>query len=128
MKKATLSILLISLIALFGCQLKENYAMQSSFSNEAITKTSLEVKDKNLSLEMPFADFSCDIKSFKPVLSRDNEVFTIILEGSETVDRCPQKFSAEITGLKPGDYWLKVIYRKAGQDREVFYQPFNIAK
>lgn len=126
MKKTILLIFLISVISLAGCKLKENYAMQSSFSNEIITKTVLEVEGSTLTLELPFADFSCDIKSFKPTLDRQAETFTIVLEGTETTERCSQKFSTEITGFEKGDYWLKVIYRKGGQDIEAYYQPFNI--
>lgn len=124
--KKLIFIALIFVFLISGCQFKENYSMTSSFSNEIITKTVLEVEGSVVTLELPFADFSCDVKSFKPTLDRKAETFTIVLEGTEATERCSQKFSTEITGLEKGDYWLKVIYRKEGQDIEAYYQPFNI--
>ncbi len=113
---------------LAGCQLKENYSMQSSFTNEIITQTKLEIKTDGISVEVSFADFSCDLKSFKPTLSRDTDTFTISLQGNETTQRCPQKFSSEIKGIEPGDYWLKVIYQKGDEARQVVYQQFTVTK
>lgn len=102
--------------------------MQSSFTNDIATETKVEVVTDGLNAEVPFADFSCDIKSFKPVLNRDADTFTITLKGNETTERCGQKFSAQITGVVPGTYWLKVIYQKAGSSQQVLYQQFTIAK
>ena len=61
--KIIILILLFSLV-LVGC-LKESYSMQYGFSGELITETKLESKPDGVYLEMPFADFSCDSKSFK---------------------------------------------------------------
>lgn len=102
--------------------------MQYSFSNEIIVESKLQPKADGLELEVPFADFSCDIKNIKAVLDRQADNFTLIISGNETTDRCSEKFSAEISGIKPGTYWLKVIYRQGDQDQQVLYQQFTVSK
>lgn len=102
--------------------------MQYSFSNEIITTSKFEPIDNGFNLEILFTDFSCDAKSFKAVLSRQGSDFVLTLSGNETDQRCSQKFSAEISGIQPGIYWLRVIYKKAGQDQQVLYQQFTVNK
>jgi len=117
------------LIFLFtGCQFKESYSMQYGFTNEIITQTLLELKDGGVKIEIPFADFGCEPKSYKAVLERKEKDFVLTISGTETEKRCPFKFWADISGIPAGDFWLKVIYDKAGEKQEVFYQPFSIAK
>nr|AQS29869.1 hypothetical protein [uncultured bacterium] len=102
--------------------------MQYGFSGELITETKLESKPDGVYLEMPFADFSCDSKSFKASLDVSGKNLVLSLSGNETKERCSVKFYADIMGIKPGDYWLKVIYNKNGESQEVLYQEFNINK
>jgi len=132
MKNKTLPIVfLLSCFFAFlftGCQFKESYSMQYSFTNEIITQTILDLKDDSLEIEIPFADFGCELKNYKAVLERKEKDFILMISGTETENRCQAKFSAEISGIPAGDFWLKVIYDKAGDKQEVFYQPFSIAK
>ena len=128
MKRLILLFLFIVLSSLTACQLKENYAMQSSFTNEVIIENKVTPRADGLSLEVGFADFSCDITSFGPVLSRSGNSFKVILEGNETIKRCSQKFSANITGIQPGEYWISVIYKKADQEQQVLYEQLTISK
>ena len=102
--------------------------MQYGFSSEITTENRLQTKADGLELEIPFADFSCDVKNMKAILDRQADNFTLIISGNETTNRCSETFSAEISGIKPGTYWLKVIYQKADQDQQVLYQQFTVAK
>jgi len=125
MKKIILGILVPSLF-LVGCQLKENYALQASFTNEVITKINMEVTSDGVKVDIPFADFSCEPESFKPILERKSNDFIIILEGNETSERCSSKFSAKITGISSGTYWLKVVYKKGEEDQRILYEEFKV--
>ncbi|MBI3291168.1 hypothetical protein HYZ76_02690 [Candidatus Falkowbacteria bacterium] len=109
-----------------GCKLQENYAVQYGFSNEVITETKFVITKDGVDMEIPFSDFSCDPKSFKAVLERRGNEFTMIIQGTETQQRCNQKFSAEIRGISSGDYTIKVIYKKSGEEQEVLYRDFSI--
>lgn len=124
MKKITFLFFII--FNLSACQLVQNYDMISSFTNEIKTETKVESKSNGLLLEIPFADFSCDISSFKSKLNREGDVFTLMISGQESTKRCSQLFSANIEGIEQGDYWLKVIYNKNGDQQEVLYQEFSI--
>jgi hypothetical protein len=121
-------ILLIAVLILTGCNIKENYSVQYSFSNEIITAVKFATKAGGVNLEIPFADFSCDAKSFKVQLSRQEDTFTLTIKGQETLERCSQKFSAEISGIETGTYWLKVIYLKGQTRQEVFLQQFSLTQ
>ena len=111
---------------LSACQLVQNYDMTSSFTNEIKTETKVESKSNGLLLEIPFADFSCDITSFKPKLNREQDIFILTISGQESVERCSQLFSADIGGIEKGNYWLKVIYDKNGSQQQVLYKAFRI--
>lgn len=127
MKKISLTIILLTaIVGLSACQLEENYVMQYGFSNEIITETKFETIANGLKLEVPFADFSCDPQSFKGILDRKEKTFTLTLEGTETTNRCSQKFYANITGIQPGNYWMAVVYNKNGQKNQVVYEQFSI--
>lgn len=128
MRKIILAILALNLVLVTGCWLKESYSMQYSFSNEMVTENKLQPKADGLELEIPFADFSCDTKSMKAVLDRRGNNFILNISGTETQQRCSEKFSAEISGIKPGTYWLKVIYRQGDSDQQVLYQQFIVSK
>jgi len=123
-----LTILLIIVISLAACRLKEEYSMQYGYSNEVVTETKVVTKSNGLNLEIPFADFSCDSTSFKAVLDRKDKTFTLSMKGTETTERCSQKFFANITGIESGTYWLKVVYDQGSQQQEVLYEQFTIAK
>lgn len=115
------------LLTLAGCSLQENYSVQYGFTNEVTTETKLNVTSGGMELQTPFADFSCDTKSFKADVSRQNDTFTVLLSGNETTERCTQKFFLSISGVQSGTYWIKVIYRKAaGEEQQVVYQQFKV--
>ncbi|HLC89794.1 MAG TPA: hypothetical protein VJG65_02430 [Patescibacteria group bacterium] len=126
MKKIYFSLIIFGLI-LAACQLKQNYTMQYGFSNEIITASQTSEAKDGFKIELPFADFSCDAKSFKAVLNRKENNFTITLNGVETQERCSQKFFAEVAGIKQGDYWLKIIYQKNQEEILVFSEALKIS-
>lgn len=121
-----ITILLIFSFSLVACQFKESYAMQYGFTNEIITETKFEPTANGVNLEIPFADFSCDPKSFKGVLDKKENTFTLTLEGTETTDRCSQKFYADITGMQSGTYWMAVVYKRGDSESQVVYEEFTI--
>ena len=125
MKKIVLAVLILSFF-LAGCKLKENYALQASFTNELTTKNSIEATSDGVVVSIPFSDFSCNPASFKPTLDRQGNDFIILLDGEETVERCSYKFSATITGVGSGNYWLKVVYRQGETDQQFLYEQFKV--
>lgn len=127
MKTLILTLLIFSLL-LTGCRFKENYVMQYSFTSELATETKFETKTNGIKLEIPFADFSCEPESFKAVLNRSGDTFSLTIAGSETQERCSQKFLADISGISPGNYELRVFYQKADQSQQVVFQEFTINK
>jgi hypothetical protein len=129
-KYITVFVLLVLSSLVIGCELKSSYSMQYGFSSEMTTETKIEPTAEGINLEIPFADFSCDSKSFKAVLDRDQQrnEFILNLAGNETEERCSQKFLAEITGISPGEYWLAVIYQKGEQQQQVLYEKFTITE
>ncbi|MFA6215386.1 MAG: hypothetical protein WC768_02370 [Patescibacteria group bacterium] len=128
MKNKFLFLALLFLAIFFtGCQLKENYAMQYSFSNEAAAQVKFEPKTDGVKIEIPFADFGCDPKAYKAVLGRKINTFTITISGTESAQRCAQKFSADISGMVSGDYTFKVVYQKGADKIEVLNREFQIA-
>jgi hypothetical protein len=114
------------LSALSGCQWQENYVTQYGFTNEKSAQANLESTRDGFKLQLPFADFSCQPVSFKLNLTRQGNNLTLILTGTETPNRCAQKFFANVSGMKTGSYWLKVIYQKGAEKQEVFYQPLEV--
>ncbi|NUM25428.1 MAG: hypothetical protein HUU49_02255 [Candidatus Buchananbacteria bacterium] len=120
--------LLFGTLFFSACHLKEEYAVQYSFINELSTVTKVEPTGTGLKLEIPFADFSCDVANVKGVLKREMNTFILTLQGNETDQRCSQKFAAEITGIKPGDYEIKVVYLKGDQEQQVMYEKFTVSK
>ncbi|MAF13354.1 MAG: hypothetical protein CMI53_00470 [Parcubacteria group bacterium] len=126
--KKLLMITILSAVTLSACQLKENFAMQYGFTNEIVTESKLEPTANGLKVEVPFADFSCDVESFKGVLDKKDSTFTLSLEGNETTERCSQKFFADIEGMQPGTYWFAVVYQKGDDQNQVVYEQFTIAE
>lgn len=114
-------------IALAGCSLKENYSVQYGFSKEISTETKFEVVGGVVKVEAPFADFSCNQKSFKATLSRQGQVFTMRLSGVETAERCSAKFFADIFGLAPGAYQFKLVYTHDGKTEQPVSREFTIS-
>jgi len=123
-----LATILLILVLLTGCWLKENYTMQYSFTSELATETEFETKPDGIKLAIPFADFSCDQKSFKAVLNRTGDTFNLTISGTETDQRCSQKFSADISGIAPGSYQLRVFYLKGDQSQQAMFKDFTISE
>ena len=113
-------------ITLVGCTLTENYSVQYGFSNEITTETKFDVADQMIKAEVPFANFSCDQKSFKATLSRKNQVLTMRLKGIETTERCSAKFFTSIFGLAEGDYQFRLVYEHDGKTDQVMSKDFSI--
>lgn len=126
MNKYFLLISIVFALLLAGCQLKENYAMQYSFSSELITEADFQAKADGFELSLPLADFSCQPTEMKAALNRQGNNLTILINGPETTKRCSQKFSASVVGLKPTAYQLKVIYDREGQKQEILVQDFSV--
>ena len=102
--------------------------MQYSFTSELATETEFETKPDGIKLAIPFADFSCDQKSFKAVLNRTGDTFNLTISGTETDQRCSQKFSADISGIAPGSYQLRVFYLKGDQSQQAMFKDFTISE
>jgi len=117
---------LLTVLLLTGCTLTENYPVQYGFSNEITTETKFDVADKMIKAEVPFADFSCDQKSFKATLSRKNQVLTMRLKGTETTERCSANFFTSISGLTAGNYQFRLVYEHGGKTDEVMSKDFSI--
>lgn len=128
MKLRYFSLIILTLIILSACSLREDYSMQYSFTSAPSTETKITPTADGVDIEFPFADFSCDAKSFKANLGRSNKTFIITLEGDETEERCSQQFIAEITGIKPGDYSLQLVYRTAQGDQQVMFNQFTVSE
>ncbi|MDD2807734.1 MAG: hypothetical protein PHW95_04425 [Patescibacteria group bacterium] len=126
-KKISL-LLAVAAIILSGCQLKENYSVQYGFSNELETESTFIANKDGYELTSPFADFTCDSQSVKANLARNGNIFTMILSGTETTQRCSYKFFAKITGVNPGDYEFKLIYQRDNLRQQVMYQQFSVSK
>ncbi|OGY47599.1 MAG: hypothetical protein A2840_00215 [Candidatus Buchananbacteria bacterium RIFCSPHIGHO2_01_FULL_47_11b] len=117
---------LVSALLLTACNFKDTYTMQYSFIAEPSTETLLKPRAGGLQLSVPFADFTCDAQSVKAVLDRDNAILRITLQGTETEERCSQRFDAEIDGTGGGNYLVKVIYQKGDTAIEVLSQEVTI--
>lgn len=117
---------LLFVVVLAGCTLTENYSVQYGFSNEISTETKFDVTDKIINAEVPFADFSCDQKSFKATLSRNNQILTMRLKGTETAERCSAKFFTSISGLTDGNYQFRLVYEHDGKTDQVMSKDFSI--
>ncbi len=123
-----ITILLSASLLLTGCNLKEEYSVQYSLINDSGTVTKVEPTPDGLKLEIPFADFTCDAASVKAVLRRAENSFMMTLSGNETIERCGQIFLAQISGIRPGDYDLKVIYLKGAESQPVLFEKFTVVK
>ena len=117
---------LISALLLTACNFKDTYTMQYSFIAEPSTETVLTPRPGGLQLSVPFADFTCDAQSVKAVLNRDDAALRITLQGTETGQRCSQRFQAEIDGIAAGSYLVKVIYQKGNTAIEILSQEITI--
>ena len=117
---------IVSALLLTACNFKDTYLMQYSFTAEPTTETLVTPSAGGLQLVVSFADFTCDAQSVKAVLSRDDTVLRIILEGTETDQRCSQRFNAEIDGIAAGNYLIKVIYQKGNTTIEILSQEVTI--
>ena len=118
------SILLLAIISLPACKTEETYTMQGVFTDKLAVQPSAVVKDKKLTVEVPIIDFSCDVESFEIFLERQRDTFVITLAGDETDQRCQRNFTGRISGIKTGDYWVKVIYKKGDQEQELLFKEF----
>ena len=122
------SLIILALLILSACSLREDYSVQYSFTSAPSTVTNITPTADGVKIEFPFADFSCDAKSFKADLGRSNKTYIITLEGIETLVRCPQQFIAQVTGIKPGDYSLQLVYRTPQGDQQVMFSQFTVSK
>lgn len=121
-------VLLGGIVSLAACQLTDNYVTEYGFTNKVITESKFETTNDGLKLEIPFTDFSCDPASFKVLLEKKRNNLTMIITGTETEERCYQKFYADMSGIKSGDYQLKVVYKKNQEEQAVLDEEFTIAK
>lgn len=128
MKFKYFSILFLAIFFLSACGLKQNYSLQYSFTSAPTTETSVEATADGVKIEFPFADFSCDAASFTAALGRSNNTFILTLSGTETEDRCSQKFKASISGIPAGDYSIQMVYQKPEGDQQVLFRDFTVAK
>ena len=121
-------ILFFVIVSLTACQLTDNYITEYGFTNEVIAEPEFEATSNGLKLEIPFADFSCDPASFKVLVDKKKNNLIMTIAGTETEKRCYQKFYANMSGIKPGDYQLKVVYKKDQEEQVVLYESFTITK
>lgn len=128
MKFRYFSLIILALFILSACNLKEDYSVQYSFTSAPSTETKITPTAGGVDIEFPFADFSCDAKSFKADLGRSNNTFIMTLEGNETEQRCPQQFIAQITGIEPGDYSFQLVYRTLSGDQQVMFNQFTVSQ
>ncbi len=127
--KKILSIFIFALVfTAVGCSIKEEYSVQYGFRSEAANQTKIEQRGDIIAVEIPLPEFSCDVASFKSVLERKGDVFTLTFKGTETTERCLEKYTAEISGVKPGSYWLRVVYERGAQATPLLYQAFTVTK
>ncbi|MDX9892932.1 MAG: hypothetical protein RB292_00770 [Patescibacteria group bacterium] len=115
-------------LILVGCSFKEEYAMQYTIVDQAGIETKVTATDDGVKLEIPFADFTCDIKSVKATLERNESIFSVFIQGNETPARCSQKFSADINGVSPGSYQLKVYYQRGEEKQVVLVEDFQVTQ
>jgi len=128
MKLKYFSILFLSIFLLTACGLKENYSLQYSFTDVPTTETKVEATADGVKIGFPFADFSCDAASFTADLGRSNNTFILTLSGTETEDRCSQKFTATISGIPAGDYSIQMVYQSPEGDQQVLFRDFTVAE
>ncbi len=132
MKNRVLFVFLFSCFFVFlfsGCQVEENYVTEYGFSDNLLANSRIQSKPNGVFIEVPFVDFSCETETFRAVLNRSKikREFSLIISGTETEERCNKLFFAEILGVSPGKYSLKVIYEKTEEERlDVFYEKFEI--
>jgi len=117
-------ILFLVITSLPACKIEENYAMQGVFTHELAAQSSVIAKDKKLTVEVPIADFSCNIDSFETFLERQRDTFIVTLVGDETEERCEVNFTGTISEIQTGDYWVKVIYKKGDEEQELLFKEF----
>lgn len=118
---------ILALVVFSGC-LKENYAVQYSFTPTPTTETKVTPITGGVDIEFPFADFSCDTNSLKAVLGRTGSTYILTIQGNETEERCSQKFTAQIIGIEPGDYTLQLVYRSPQGDQQVLFNQFTVSQ
>ncbi len=118
----------VLILMLAGCSFKEEYAMQYTIIDQVGIETKVVPTGDGIKLEIPFADFTCDIKSVKATLERKENIFSVLIQGNETPARCSQKFSADINGVMPGSYQLKVYYQRGEEKQVVLVQDFQITE
>jgi len=122
-------IFVVSVFFVTGCKFSDDYTVQYSLSSQDFKNSSLSIEDGIVKLIIPFADFSCDPKSFKVDLDKNQNDFTLVIKGKETEARCYQAFIADVSGVESGSYTFKIIYDRTNNKQEVvMYKNFTIVK
>jgi hypothetical protein len=127
MKKIlVLLILFFTIFNLSACSSKQTYELKASFNNKLVEQAEIIPKSDSLDIEIPLAGISCNVDSFKTLLERKQDTFIVTLVGDETEERCSRNFTATISPISIGEYWLKVIYEKNGENTELLSERFVI--